>query len=189
MILNIVSRLFDPLVTLGMITVLGAWRSGMSLPAFEFFLLVMLLGMVCLPISFLAWAIRTKRVSNWDVSDRRQRIGVLTAFIPFILFDFFLVNQFGNVYLLQLFVLFAFWFAGFFAITLFWKISGHTAGTALAAAFVIRWFGWNWWPILFIIPAIAWIRVKTKNHTPAQTVAGALYSGTVFFLCMYFGFV
>ncbi len=187
MLITLISRLFDPLIMLGTITVIGAWKSGMTASSLELFLLVMFLGMICLPLSLLAWAIHTKRVGNWDVSDRRQRIRVLTAFIPFLFLDFFLVYYFGILYLLRLYVVFALWFIGFYSITLFWKISGHSSGTALATAFMIRWFSWSWWPILAIVPLIAWIRVKQKNHSPAQTVLGALYSWTVFFVCMSLG--
>lgn len=189
MFFTLISRLFDPLMVLGMITVLGTWRSGMQASQLSLFYLVALLGMICLPISFLAWAIHTKRVGNWDVSNRNQRVMVLTAFIPFFLFDFLLVHYFGNLYLLQLFVVFAVWFTGFFLITLFWKISGHAAGVGLLTAFLIRWFGWGWWPAVLLVPVIAWIRIKQKNHTPAQTVVGALYSWMIFLLCIYLGFV
>lgn len=189
MIFTIFSRLFDPIVILGVITIIGAWRSGMTVPTFEFFILVMFLGMVCLPLSILAWAIHTKRVSNWDVSDRGQRIYVLAAFIPFFLFDFLLIHYFGNLYVLRLFVVFALWFTGFFFITLFWKISGHSSSAALATAFFLRWFGLSWWPVLFVVPIISWLRVQQKKHTPAQTVVGALYSWVIFLLFISFGMV
>lgn len=189
MMLAIISRILDPILVLGFIAVASALRSGMTRPAFELFLLAMFLGMVCLPLSFLAWAIKTKRVSDWDLSVRQERVNALTVFIPFLLLDFLLVYFFGNLYLLRLFLVFSLWFIGFFAVTIFWKISGHVSASALATAFLIRWFGWSWWPILVIVPFIAWVRVKQKNHTPTQTVAAALYSWAMFLTFIYFGLV
>lgn len=189
MVLAVISRIFDPLIVLGSIVVVGALRSGMSTSIFWQFLLVMFLGMVCLPLFFLVWAIHTKRISDWDLSIRQERVNALTIYILFLFLDLFLVYYFGNLYLLRLFLVFSLWFVGFFAITLVWKISGHVSASAFATAFLIRWFGWGWWPVFAIVPFVAWIRVKQKNHTPAQTVAAALYSWGIFLACIYFGFV
>lgn len=189
MLLDLISRIFDPLVVLGYIMVAAAWRSGMNLPAFELFILVMILGMVCLPISVLAWAIYTKRIGNWDVSDRRERVLVLTAFFPFMIVDFLIIKYFGNISLLRIYLGFVIWYAGFYLITLFWKVSGHAAAAALSSAFIIRWWGWAWAPVLLIVPIISWIRVKQKNHTPAQTIVGAGYSWAMFLVCIVLGLV
>lgn len=167
----IISRLFDPINILAVIGVGAMVRSGNTqfLPVFVF-------GMVLPPFALLLWAVKTRRITNLDVSNRRQRIGVLSVFVFLLFFDFFIVKNFGNAYLLHIFSLFLLWFAGFFGVTLFWKISGHTSTLTVASFLVIQWFGWDWWPILLTIPLVSWARVKRKNHTFTQVVAGVLYS-------------
>jgi hypothetical protein len=71
-------------------------------------------------------------------------------------------------------------------VTLWWKLSVHTAAAAGTVAILALTFG----PTLTLtIPAVAlvaWARVRLGDHTPAQTLAGAALGGlmatTVFIL-------
>jgi len=172
----IISRLFDPINVFAVVAIIVVGRSSMPPGAMTRFFVVLFFGMFLPPLAFLLWAIKTRRVSNWDLTNRRQRVRALVVFLGLLGVDFILIQMFGNAYLVQLFLFFFFWFAGFFAITLFWKISGHTSTLTLASLFIIQWFGWALWPILLTIPLVSWARVKRKNHTVAQVVAGVLYS-------------
>jgi len=173
---TIISRLFDPISLLGVVAVIAAVKSGMPQEALIRFFFILLFGMLLPPLLLLVWAIRTKKIKDWDISNRSQRVRALVVFLGFLGVDFILIQMFGNAYLVQLSLFFFLWFAGFFAITLFWKISGHTSTLTLASLFIIQWFGWALWPILLTIPLVSWARVKRKNHTVAQVVAGVLYS-------------
>jgi membrane-associated phospholipid phosphatase len=62
----------------------------------------------------------------------------------------------------------------FLAITLSWKISAHAGTAALVATLTLLLYGPTLWPILFLVPLIAWSRVRLGRHTVAQTVAGAV---------------
>lgn len=180
MVFTLISRLFDPIIVFGVIAVIGAMQSGMSSSALGQFILITFFGMILPPVAVLVWAIKTHRIGNWDISNRQQRVRALTAFTGFLCVDLLLVYFFGNSTLMTLFLDFCFWFIGFFAITLFWKVSGHVSTSAFATGFLIRWFGWSWWPVLFVIPLLAWVRVKQHNHTPAQTIVAAIYSWSLF---------
>ena len=173
---TIVSRIFDPINLLAAVAVVAAVASGMPQEALIRFFFILLFGMVLPPLLLLIWAIRTKKIKDWDISNRSQRVRALVVFLGFLGVDFILIRMFGNAYLVQLSLFFFLWFAGFLAITLFWKISGHTSALTLACLFFIHWFGLDWWPILLTIPLVSWARVKRKNHTVAQVVAGVLYS-------------
>ncbi len=175
---TIISRLFDPINVFAVVAVIVVGKSNMPPGAMTRFLVVLFFGMFLPPLAFLFWAIKTRRVSNWDLTNRRQRVRAFVVFLGLLGVDFILIQMFGNAYLVQLFLFFFFWFAGFFAITLFWKISGHTSALTLATLFILQWFGWDWSPILLTIPLVAWARVKRKNHTVAQVVAGVLYSAS-----------
>jgi membrane-associated phospholipid phosphatase len=60
-------------------------------------------------------------------------------------------------------------------VTNFWKISGHTmvaTGLSLWLAFL-----YNEWFLLLLptfVPLVSWARYRTKKHTIAQLVAGAV---------------
>lgn len=54
------------------------------------------------------------------------------------------------------------------------KVSIHcagNAGVAVAAAWV---YGAPGAALAFVVPVVAWARIKTKNHTPVETLVGTL---------------
>ena len=175
-IAKIITRIFDPIVVFSLAIIVGAVHSGMSGGALFYFLIVFALLVIAPPVVFLVWAVKTKRVSDVDVSNRAQRIRVLFIFGLFLLVDYFVIKSFGNISLESFFLQCILWFAGFFAITLFWKISGHLAGLTLVLGLLFRWYGLPALPLFFFIPLVGWARVVSKNHTVAQVVAGILYS-------------
>lgn len=175
---SLVSRLFDPMIVLTTLSVVAILRSGMPPEAILRLLFILFFVMVLPPFLLLVWAIRTRHVTNLDVSNRKERIRVLGCFALFLILDLLLVILLGNAYLVKLFLLFFLWFSGFFIVTLFWKISGHTSVNTLTFLLILEWFGWNLWPILLTIPLVGWARVQRKNHTVAQVVGGVLYSAS-----------
>jgi hypothetical protein len=64
-------------------------------------------------------------------------------------------------------------------VTLWWKLSVHTAAAGGTVAILALTFG----PVLTLtLPAVAlvaWARVHLSDHTPAQTIAGAALGGLV----------
>jgi membrane-associated phospholipid phosphatase len=64
-------------------------------------------------------------------------------------------------------------------VTLWWKLSLHTAAASGTVAILVLTFGP---PLLLAMPAIAlvaWSRIRLGDHTPAQTLAGAVLGGLV----------
>lgn len=167
MIGTIISRIFDPFVML----VLLFWLVFAGTPrAVEAFGL-----MVVLPFMLFVIALKTKMVKNWDVRDRRER--------PKLLWTLLIIETGASVLLgtsLALPILIG--LLGFALITQYWKISGHTMAATLTTGYVVMRFGFLWWPVLLIIPLVAWARIVTKNHTLLQVIAGALYACTIVLL-------
>ena len=156
-----VSRIFDPFVSLTAVFIILMYGSPKFIPAF--------LGMVILPLVLFTLAWKTKYISNWDVSDRKERPKILWAIV---------VIEAASVIIFHVWSLTPIICAiiGFSIITHFWKMSGHAMGAAYATGLIIKLFGWGWWPILLIVPLVGWARVVTKNHTVTQVIAGAFYS-------------
>ncbi len=158
---TIISRLFDPFLTLAIVFVFLYWGTPTFLPA--------LLLMIILPFALFVLAWKTKFISNWDVGDRRQRPRVLWILLAIEIGASVLLKTGETMPLLV--ALF-----GFTLISHFWKMSGHALAIGLMTGTIVARFGSAWWPILLAVPLVGWARVQTNNHTPAQVIAGALYA-------------
>lgn len=71
-------------------------------------------------------------------------------------------------------------------ITQYWKVSIHAAVAGGAAATMLLLYGLVMLPLLVLVLAVAWSRVRVADHTVAQVVAGSLVGpmagGVVFLL-------
>ncbi len=179
---TIVSRVFEPVVVLTIVTLLGAIHAGLSEVQLVRFALVFLIGMVVPPVGLLIWKLKTREISNWDVSRRKERVKPLMFLLLLIIIDEFIVRSFGNTILNNLFLVYLLWVLGFFAVTTFWKISGHAGVSTLGVLLFIQWYGWEYWPLLFIPLAVIWARLYRHDHTLGQLIVGFLYSAGVVLL-------
>jgi len=160
-IATIISHIFNPFFVLIPIFIILTYQSPHGMLAF--------ICMALVPLVFYFGAWKTKYISNWDVSDRKERPKILWAIV---------VIEAASVIIFHVWSLTPIICAiiGFSIITHFWKMSGHAMGAAYATGLIIKLFGWGWWPILLIVPLVGWARVVTKNHTVTQVIAGAFYS-------------
>lgn len=173
---TLISRIFEPVVVFSVLILVALTRSGLEGFAYYRFIGIFFLLMVLPPMSFLIWAVKTKKVSNWDIGDRKQRAYALKIFLGFQIFNILLTWLYGNEYMMRLITFFFLWFLGFYLITLFWKISGHSGVATLGAILLISWYGWAWWPLLIVLPQVCWARIVRKDHTIGQVVGGVIYS-------------
>lgn len=181
-IATLVSRILDPFVVFSVTAILALVRSDLSVSGKIQFLEVMALVIIAPPFVLLAWAVARKKITDWDISKRRQRPLALGVLLALTLVDLGIVRQFGDASLFHLFMLYFVWLTGFFSVTLFWKISGHLGAAALGCGLLIAWYGGYWYLSLALLPVLAWARIVRHDHTPMQTVAGALYSLTLVWL-------
>lgn len=172
----IISRIFEPPVVMGIIVTLAALKSGLSGTDLIRFLLILYIFILGLPVFLFIWLLKTGRVSDWDMKKRKERIVPLFAMLGLVAADIGIVSYFGNATMLMLFIFFFIWLLGFFLITLFFKISGHTSVATLAAGLLFYWYGMPAVLLFFIPPLVGWARVAGKRHTPNQVIAGAAYS-------------
>ncbi|MFZ7138367.1 MAG: hypothetical protein ACOWW1_08120 [archaeon] len=73
-------------------------------------------------------------------------------------------------------------------INMFWKVSIHTAGVTGPIFALVYVFGVAALPLATIVGLVGWSRIKLKNHTFGQTLAGTLLSlsvGIVLFTTLY----
>jgi hypothetical protein len=160
-IATIISRICDPFAMLAIVFGAVLWRTSVFLPAGVF--------MVVLPFVLFVIAVKSKYVSNWDISIREERPKILWPLVIIELTGVLIFQLFSFLPIVAILV-------GFVVITHFWKISGHAMCAALASGILVKIFGVSWWPVLLIVPLVCWARVYRRDHTLWQVIAGSLYA-------------
>jgi hypothetical protein len=128
-----------------------------------------------LPYAIMMLGIRRGRLGDRHLSKRQERpvmmvIGLISVAVGLLLTWWLGAPR-------ALFALVAAMVAGVavaLAITIFWKISIHTACAAGTLAILVIEFGPGMWYLLPIVAAIAWARVALRDHTFAQVTTGAI---------------
>lgn len=177
----VISRACEPMVILSILAFLAGLHAGLTDGTFMLYLMVVFIVMVVPPVYYRLKLLAAHQ-TDWDVTDRKKRIKPLVLQSVFLLLDILLIALFGNSVLTHTYLLLFIWLLGFLGITTQWKISGHTATTALVTGFAVHWFGWAWWPLLLTVPILGWARVVRRDHTVAQVIAGATYSWTLLYI-------
>ncbi|MER8185382.1 hypothetical protein [Kitasatospora sp. NPDC094015] len=138
-----------------------------------------------IPTWFIRHGMRSGRIEDRHVGMRRRRLvvlpfvmlSVLTSLVTLVLLD---APADMTAMVLAMFAS----LVPLLVVTVWWKISVHTAVTSGAIVCVAVALG-PWWLLAYpLVPLVGWSRVVLRDHTPAQTVAGsvvgALTAGLVF---------
>ena len=133
-----------------------------------------------IPISYVLHRVRQHRLSDRHVVVRRQRPLPLAVAIVSVLIGLAVLSAVGAPRTLVALVgAMGVGLIVALAVTLFWKMSIHTAVVAGAAVILVLVFGLVW---LLLVPFVAlagWSRVELSDHTPAQVLVGAALGALV----------
>jgi len=168
---RLISDLLCPAVVAIPGLLLGVWYSGVA-ATYGYALLYFAVA-IPLPVGYLVWLLKTGRVSDFHLRDRRQRFGTfavtsvaglggisLLAYLgapsPFLAF---LIVALAETLLL-------------FVITLAWQISIHSATVAALATFAFLVLGGAAIVLTPLVPVVMWARVYLRRHTLSQVIAG-----------------
>jgi len=66
-----------------------------------------------------------------------------------------------------------------FLITLFWKISIHTAGVTGPITYLVYALGWQWSFLYLLVIPVGVVKLLMKQHSVSQLVAGAILSAVL----------
>jgi membrane-associated phospholipid phosphatase len=161
---------------------LVAWRTAASPQEAVVWGLIAVVFAALIPIAYVLQGVRKRRLTHRHVPKREQRrlpliVGISSVFVGLVL-----ISSLGAPK--PLVALVASMLAGLLvslAVTIFWKVSIHTAVVAGAVVILAFTFG----PILLVtapaIALIAWSRVELGDHTPAQVIVGATLGAVVAF--------
>ena len=122
-------------------------------------------------------ALRNGTISDWHVSDRRQRLSPVLVIASLVLSGLpaLLLYLLHGPRMIMGAATAAFALIVLnLLITAFWKISQHVSGIALCTTVLAASFGPLAAPSLLLIPLVAWARVRVSAHTVMQTIAGGV---------------
>jgi membrane-associated phospholipid phosphatase len=136
------------------------------------------------PILYLFWLLSHGWVSDLDVQLREERTRPLVFTIACAGVAW-LVLALGGAPLEMVVVAGGLWLqmAVIFGITLWWKISVHSAAAAGVATLIWSLVGATL-PLLAGVVIIAWSRVRLRRHTVTQTIAGAALGFAIFWVAV-----
>jgi membrane-associated phospholipid phosphatase len=184
---RIVSRVASPpfLTTIIMLVTAMALKSTSA----WYWCLEAVLVNVLVPSLYIFILSRKGRVTDFDVFIRQQRnkpyiFSLVCMGLSLILMFTFhapvLIILISVISIVQTLVM--------FGINHYWKISAHVAtSSAFAVIFWMLMGIWGMW-MFFLVPLVAWSRIRMHRHTLAQTIGGGLLGFGMFFVPLAFFF-
>lgn len=133
-----------------------------------------------IPYGIVLGGVRRQRWTDRHLRTRQQRLVPLLAGIASVVAGLIVLVALDTPrQLVSLVVAMLTGLAATLVVTLWWKLSVHTAAASGTVAILALTFG----PALTLaVPAVAlvaWSRVQLGDHTPAETLAGAALGGLV----------
>jgi len=123
--------------------------------------------------AFILIGIKLKIFSDLDISNQKQRpllFGVGIILMLIYLGSLFIFHAPSILALGAIAIILGVAVLGF--VNSYTKASGHLAVLSAFLTFLALVEGWQFLLSFVLLPIVAWARIKTKNHTPFQTVLG-----------------
>lgn len=133
-------------------------------------------------VTLMRFVLARRAHMNWDISDRKKRIGPIIGFILLLGTQYIYVAHVADKMIAELFLLFFYWVVGFLLITFTVKISGHVGILTLAICLLTVWYGSSGGYLWLLVLLLAWSRVKLKRHSLIEVCGGFVYSILIFYL-------
>ena len=178
-----ISGFFNPMNSLVIYFIVFSTRNFTLVEATKNFLPIFLITIV--PISsWIIYNVRTKKYTNLDVSDRKQRKSLYFfiegAMIVYLFFVYLKYERIDIILLFLLILLIVMQISNYFI-----KSSMHTAINIFIAAlfFTLEPLYGLIWLVLSILVGIS--RIILKRHSPAEVLSGAIIAGIVSFIYLY----
>lgn len=170
-----ISAIFSPYITAAVFIVIVIYSYSQSLSEFLPWVATFLFFAIIIPGMYLLWLLESKKIADIHLADRKERkwpflLGGISAFVGAAILILLGAARpiivIGVTYAINAMVV--------ALITLFWKISIHTALYSAVATITVIVFGSSfWWLYLILIP-LSWSRIHRHRHTVLQATAGAL---------------
>lgn len=177
---RLASEVLSPLPTVAVLLLVVAWRSAPSAHDGLRWGILASLFAALLPFLYVLQGVRQRRLTDRHVRVREQRPLPLLVAIGSVLVGLgLLVMWKAPQDLVALTAAMAVGLGSSLAVTLFWKLSIHTAVVAGAVVILVLVFG----PALAILAPLVglagWARVRLGDHTRPQVLVGAALGASV----------
>lgn len=181
-IAELISLLFDPFGTTLLTSLILIVTSNIILTQTKLTIVSFLLLALAVPAAYLVYGLKTGKIKDIFISDRRERYNLLiiasvvATLFTAILWYFSapkLILAYSTAALVLALVM--------TIVTFFWKISGHTSVLTLNLLTLLFVWQYNHLWLVILLPIVAWARIKLKVHTLEQVVAGTVVSTMIFF--------
>lgn len=168
----IISRSFDFYTWFPVGLLLAIFNTGLVSTQIKILLPLLLFFDVILPIFLFFLILKTGRVSDIDVTKRKERYQLFIGFTIILIVPTVLAYYLGNTlfFVLQLITLISA-FCMYLA-TLKFKISGHMFMNTEAILVINYLFHWTLLWLFLIVPLVAFARLYLKKHSLFQIFAG-----------------
>jgi membrane-associated phospholipid phosphatase len=182
---RILSTIFNPFLTALALFVILAHIGPHDIDEFWRLLLISTFFTSIGPMLYIFWLYASDRISDLDMSIRRERVAALSAFVLFYLIGtvvLWLVK--APIVMVAAMAGYAFSTLIVQYITRFWKISTHALGITAPLVALTMLFGRQPLPFMVLVPMVGWARVFLKAHTFMQVVGGcslAIFSTILIF--------
>ncbi len=177
---RLVTEVLAPAPTVAGLLLIVAWRSApTAAEAVKWGLLATLFASV-IPFLFILRGVMRRRLTDHHVRLREQRPIPLLVGIASVLIGLWLLSWLGAPR--ELVALVAAMLVGLVTsllVTLFWKLSVHTAVTAGALVILVLVFGRSFLGLTPVVALVAWARVVTGDHDVGQVLGGAVLGTAV----------
>jgi len=181
---KLISGIFSPplMVTAGLLFL--AQRLGEGAVGWALFQIA--IG-ILIPVVYIVVQVQQGAITDFHMQVREQRIRPMILALVCAGVSWLVMGGFGAPFALLVFGGIAILQAAIMlAITLRWKISGHSMTISGMAVFLVGVLGLAAVPILLIIPLVAWARVRLNRHDRLQTLAGTFVGVTFTILGLFF---
>lgn len=181
---RILSTVFNPFLCALALFIILAHISSRTTLEFWWLLSISITFSSIGPMLYVFWLYASDRISDLDMSLRREREMVFSAFVVFYLLGA-AVLWLAHAPKLMVAAMLGYFFSTLVVqyITRYWKISTHALGITAPLVALLLLYGRQPLPFLVLVPMVCWARIYLKSHTVTQVLAGAILAtgSTLFF--------
>ncbi|NMB83823.1 hypothetical protein GYA28_00880 [Candidatus Roizmanbacteria bacterium] len=186
-IAEVVSLVFGPLLFWPLMLVVIANRTRLSYEQYQIMFPAVLFFQIAVPLLLFFAALKKKKFSDFDITERKQRIIPLLTLTGLMIPTMILAKIAGNKFFFDMYLMLFSVVVVNAIITFRWKISLHMAVATLGILIINYLYYWQFSLMIFIVPLLFWSRFYLRRHTFYQLLFGCLFSAAVFFVFLYQG--
>ena len=177
---HLLTEVFAPLPVVATLLIAVAWRTASSPAQAITWGLVAVLFACAVPFVYIVRGVRRHRLTDHHVSVRQQRPLPLVVAICSIAVGLTLMVLFGAPRpMIALITAMSVGLIVSLTITVFWKISVHTAVLAGAVVIVALVFGLGFFWLAPLVGLLGWARLERGDHTVPQVLTGAVIGALI----------